>query len=349
VTDAEIIAAAERVGWGVAATCRALGKPGSGALERRIRALRANAPPRLVIDAPPPDPDLSVEEIIALRRKRFAAQAAHEEAAHLVSVQVKDRALLPIGLLHFGDPHIESPGSDIDLLLKHAEIVRKTDGVWATTVGDLRDNWVGRLAHLWEHEGITGRESWKLAEHWVKDEIGVGKWLYIVGGNHDLWSGSGDPLEWIARQAKALYQASEVRVALKFAGAPDVRVNCRHDFAGHSQWNPAHGPAKALQLGLRDHIGIAGHTHASGYGIYKCPETGILMHAIRVATYKVIDRYARDSGFRDQNVSPCAFTVINPLLPPTHPDLIKLFHDPVEGADFLTWLRKRAERKARAA
>lgn len=342
MTDDAIRALGEQHGWNITAMARAAGRPGSGAFERHARKVKAEAQriPTLEI-AEPPDADMSAEEIIALRKRRYELQERNAEARKLISVHVRDRGLLPIGLLHHGDPHIDSPGSDLDLLLRHAKLVRETDGLWATSVGDLRDNWVGRLARLWEDQGLNGRESWKLAEHWVKKEIGPGKWLYMVGGNHDLWSGSGDPLEWIAAQSKALYQSSEVRIALKFKGAEDVRVNCRHDFAGHSQWNSAHGPLKAIMMGVRDHIAICGHQHVSGYNITKDPETGILCHAIRVATYKRHDRHALEQGFRDQNVSPCALTTIDPRLPPNHPDLVKLWHDPEEGAAFLTWSRKR--------
>jgi hypothetical protein len=65
------------------------------------------------------------------------------------------------------------------------------------------------------------------------------------------------------------------------------------------------------------------------------------MHLLKVASYKVYDRYAKEKGFRDNALSPCALTTINPLLPPTHPDMIKIFWEPEEGAEYLTWLRNR--------
>jgi hypothetical protein len=123
-------------------------------------------------------------------------------------------------------------------------------------------------------------------------------------------------------------------------------VNCRHDFAGRSQYNPAHGPMKAAIFGVRDHLLIAGHKHESAYGLIKDPDSGIVCHAVLVASYKVYDRFAREKGFRDQALGPAALTVIDPSLPSDHPDLIKVFWDPREGAAFLTWARSR---KARAA
>ena len=66
------------------------------------------------------------------------------------------------------------------------------------------------------------------------------------------------------------------------------------------------------------------------------------MHAIKVASYKVYDRFAKDKGFRDNALSPCAVTTINPLVAPDHPDAVKVFWEPGEGADYLTFLRRRA-------
>ena len=94
-------------------------------------------------------------------------------------------------------------------------------------------------------------------------------------------------------------------------------------------------------LGTRDHIYVAGHKHESAYSVLKDPINGIAMHALKVASYKIYDRYAQEKGFRDNALSPCAVTVINPGLPETHPDMVKIFWEPEEGAAYLGWLRSR--------
>jgi hypothetical protein len=284
----------------------------------------------------PSSPDLPLPELIEARKRLFQRKEAHAEESKLIPVRVKgDR---PIGLLLFGDPHLDDDGCDLATLEAHAKLVRETDGLFAGTVGDLTNNWVGRLAHLWAKQGTTACDSWRLAEWFVGE---VRDWMFIVGGNHDAWSGAGDPLKWITAQQAALYQSSEVRLGLKFQNGLQVKINARHDFRGSSMWSPTHGPAKALQLGLRDHLAVAGHLHTSGHSVHKCPTDGITMHAVRVATYKRFDVYAIDGGFRDQSLSPCAMVVVDPSLPRTHPDLIKLWWDPAEGAEYLTWKRKR--------
>jgi hypothetical protein len=157
----------------------------------------------------------------------------------------------------------------------------------------------------------------------------------------NCWSGAGDPLRWIAKQQNSLYKASEARIGLQFPNGLEVRVNARHDHSGSSIWNPAHGPMKAALMGTRDHLYVAGHKHESAYSVLKDPISGITMHAMKVASYKIYDRYAKERGFRDNSLSPCALTTINPALPPDHPDLVKVWWEPEEGADYLTFLRRR--------
>jgi hypothetical protein len=74
--------------------------------------------------------------------------------------------------------------------------------------------------------------------------------------------------------------------------------------------------------------------------ILKDPATGILSHCIQVASYKIYDRFAREKGFRDQHISPSVVTVINPNAK-RETELINVFHDVEDGANFLTWLRNK--------
>ena len=292
--------------------------------------------------APPPAADLPIGELLADRRRRFELRQAHEEARKLIPVVVRESR--PIGLHIFGDPHLDDDGCNLPLLEKHAALINRTDGLYAINAGDTTNNWTGRLARLYAQQSTSAHEAWRLAE-WFVGEL-RDKWLFIIGGNHDLWSGAGDPLKWITGQAGALYAPSAVRVGLTFPGGRVVKVNARHDFIGNSQWNPAHGPMKAAQLGYRDHLSVAGHLHTSAYGIVKDPDSGINMHCVRVASYKVHDTYAVEKGLRDQHLSPCALVTIDPTLPPTHPDLLHVWWAPEEGADYLKWMRRRTRKAA---
>lgn len=298
-----------------------------------------NGVPAIEITQPKPD-GLGIDELIELRCELFKRKQIHEQQRALIPVKVNMAG--PIGIFHFGDPHVDDDGCDLPTLRDHINLILNTPGMFAANVGDTTNNWVGRLAALYAEQGTTAEEAWMLAE-WFIGSLS-GKWIYMIGGNHDLWSGHGDPLKWISRQAGALYQSSECRLELQFPNDARVRINARHDFSGHSIYNPAHGAMKAAAFGARDHILICGHKHVSGYGILKCPMTGIMMHSIQVASYKVYDRYARTKGFRDQNLSPCVVTIIDPHAA-KESGLVQVFHDPELGARTLTMMRREYEQR----
>ena len=281
-----------------------------------------------------PDDDIDIDELVEHRIKQFEKKKRHQEATKLIPIKVHIPGV--IGILHFGDPHVDDDGTDLDAIRQHGDLTHQ-EGIWGANVGDTTNNWVGRLARLYAHQSTSADQAWKLAEWFIQRT----RWLYMIGGNHDAWSGSSDPIKWISKQSNTLYQSSECRIGLRFPNKREIIVNARHDFAGHSQWNPTHGQMKAAQMGMRDHIMISGHKHTSGYGLIKDPSTGKVCHAIQVASYKIFDSYAKERGFRDQSLSPACMTVINPDLPQDHPDMVKVFWDPFEGADFVKWKRKK--------
>ena len=106
-------------------------------------------------------------------------------------------------------------------------------------------------------------------------------------------------------------------------------------------WNTAHGVSKAVQMGHRDHILTCGHTHVSGYQVLKDPATGLISHGLRIASYKIHDRYAVEKGLPDQNIFMCPVTIIDPQYDDNDPRLVTTIFDPIEAADYLTWKRSK--------
>lgn len=293
------------------------------------------APPRDFEVGELPDELPTADELRERRRVQFKRKADAKDARRLVPVQVKIDG--PYGLALFGDPHVDDDGTDMALLERHVEIVNRTEGLFAGNVGDYSNNWVGRLARLYGQQSQSAAEGWVLVE-WLINAV---LWMFLVGGNHDLWSGAGDPIKWMAKQARAQYEANGMRLALTGPDGRVIRLNARHDFSGHSQWNTAHGPAKAAQMGWRDHILTCGHKHTSGYQLLRDPSSGLISHALRVASYKVYDRYAEEKGLPNQSISPCVVAIVQPKRADDDPGLVTVFHDVETGAQFLSWLRKR--------
>lgn len=272
-----------------------------------------------------------VEELIEQRRRVYAIKAA-AEAVRSIRVAVKVSG--PIGVLHFGDPHVDDDGCDIDALIAHTELVRNTEGLFGGNVGDTRNNWVGRLARLWAEQSTSAAEAAALLEWFVRRV----DWLYLIGGNHDAWSGADDPIAWIQKERNAIYTPSECRLDLRFPNGRSCIINARHDFTGHSMWNPAHGVGRAVQQGQWDDIAVCGHRHVSGYMPLVSPE-GKVCHALQVSSYKRVDRYAKEKGFRNQTIEPGVVTVIDPGAK-TPASFVTVFLSVDEGVDYLKFKRR---------
>lgn len=304
---------------------------------RRGGVARVAERPRDDLESPElPDELPSADELLERRKREFTRKDAAARARQLIPVAVRVDG--PIGILHMGDPHVDDPGTDIALIEAHVRLVQQTPGLFAGNVGDYSNNWPARLAHLHAEQSTTAREAWVLVE-WLVSSL---RWAYLVGGNHDHWSGAGDLLQWITRQMGVRYDTFGARLELRFPNGRSVRINARHDFRGHSMWNTAHGPAKAVQMGWRDHILTCGHLHTSGYQVLRDPATGLISHALRVGSYKTHDRYAQEKGLPNQCVFVAPVTIIDPRWTDDDPRLITTIFDPENAASYLTWLRRKA-------
>jgi hypothetical protein len=325
---------------GVKPAARASGIPYGTLLHRHDAAIQWREKNHDPVVHAPPDEDIDVGELLDRRTKLFRRKAKVKDAQKLIRVDIKCAG--PVGIAHLGDPHVDDDGTNLPLLREHVALLASTEGLYAGNVGDQSNNWIGRLARLYAEQGTSAREAWALVE-WLVTSV---PWVFIIGGNHDVWSGAGDPIKWMAAQAARQYAWHGVRLDVKFPNGRSIRVNARHDFRGHSMWNTAHGPAKAVQMGWRDHVLTCGHTHVSGYQVLKDPATGLISHALRVGSYKTYDRYADEKGLPDQNIFVCPVTIIRPQFADDDVRLITTIFSPEEAAAYLGWLRSRKSEHA---
>ena len=313
---------------------RALGMERSTVYSYLSAAQSEPAPPPFEVP-PLPDELPSADELLARRKKEFQRKHDAVEARHLIPVTVNLAG--PVGIALLGDPHVDDDGTDISLLESHLKIINRTEGLFGGCIGDYSNNWVGRLARLYGQQSTSAAEAWVLVE-WLVRAV---PWLFLVSGNHDAWSGEGDPIQWMARSARVQYEAHGARLGLQFQNGRQVRINARHDFTGRSMWNPVHGAAKAAQMGWRDHVLVCGHTHVSGHNVLRDPMSGLISHALRVGSYKTHDRYAEERGLPNQTFTCCPTVIIRPEFEDDDPRLLTIFYEPETAADFLKYLRKR--------
>lgn len=278
---------------------------------------------------------LPISELIEYRKKQFNQKKKARSRNRLINIDMPSNR--PIGILHFGDPHIDDDGTDIADIYSLCNLINKTDGLYGGNLGDIQNNWIGRLQALYGSQSTSAKESWRLTEHFINQV----EWLYLVAGNHDVWSGDGDPLEFIMRDHKGVYEQWGARMALNFPNGKQVRINARHFFKGNSMWNTAHGVSKAAQMGWKDHVLTCGHTHVSGYNVVKDASSGLISHALQVASFKIFDSYADKLGLDDKNIFNSPITIIDPKFEDDDNRLITTILNAYEGAEYLDYKRKR--------
>jgi len=283
----------------------------------------------------PVDESLSLEEIFRHRREVTRVRKQAETARALIRVKLSRAE--PIGILHFGDPHLDDDHVDLDEVAEHCELVKNTEGLYGANVGDTTNNWIGRLQRLYAAQTTRTAEAWKLVE-WFANAC---PWLYWLGGNHDLWSGDQDPIKYIADKAGIMYQWHGARLQLEFPNEVKFKINAAHQFPGYSIYNKAHAVMREAQRGLNGYdVVLQGHTHVTGYGLHVDPETQLITHCLQVAAYKGHDEYAKSKGMHPHRVEPCVMTVFDPFAERPS-ERVHVIHSPKHGAEFLTWLREK--------
>jgi hypothetical protein len=281
-----------------------------------------------------PDGDISVEDILNHKRKIFKNKKQSNDFNKLINVTVRDDK--PIGIVQIGDPHIDDDGCDIVQLEHDLEIIEKTKGMYAGHLGDLTNNWVGRLARLYANQSTTAKQAVMLME-WMLNRCPN---LFVVNGNHDMWNQGSDIISFVMRSMPGINQSHGARIGLNFPNGNVIKINARHDFKGHSQYNPTHGHRKEqLWGGENDHIYVSGHRHIDASSLIPHKD-GSCSWSFMVSGYKVIDDYAVEHGFHEQRLAPSVTTIINPKAK-VEAEIVKPFWDIDEASDYLTYLRGR--------
>ncbi len=293
--------------------------------------------PVVIKDVSDQDPDeatIPIEELIE-QRINAAERKKIKATAHTRELELPPE---PFAIMVFGDPHVDNEGCDWSSLLDHVKLVQSTEGILAACVGDMQDNWIGRLQRLYADSSMKASDGWRLSE-WFLESM---QWLALVGGNHDQWAHAPgvDPLKWLSKKAKVMCFANdEIRMSFHWKGRPDLEpivFVMRHDFQGRSWFHPTHGPNKAAMLDGKCHILAGGHIHQWGQLSTEQRHQRVT-HALRVRGYKRDDEHARALGFAEQTYGEAALLVIDPTA--DEPGRTSIFWDLNRGCEYLSFLR----------
>lgn len=305
---------------------------------RRLREVRHAAEDAPSAELPPlPSSERLVDDILDAQRKNFQRIKRAKDAARWRTIRLRGKG--PMGLAWFGDPHLDSPGCDIDALERDIDIVQRTPGMFAANAGDSIDNWVGRLVKFKGKSHITDKEAWRLAE-WFLDALGD-RWVVWVMGNHDEWNEGVHVFERLGDRLVPMDDWN-ARIVLRFDNGRECRVHMAHDFKGHSQYNPVHGMKKADLWSVGDaQVYLGGHKHETMMSRYPCPYRGKPIIYGRAMGYKAIDGYGDKLGFSRQAEGETIALIFDQDAK-DESGFVTEFTNLEVAADFLTFLRKRA-------
>lgn len=240
------------------------------------------------------------------RRQRYREAKAAADAREWMQFRMKRTE--PCAVLWFGDPHLDDDGCDFDAL-EAAIQVGNLPSVYSVGIGDYTNNWVGRLARLYAHQEGTAATAWEDARYFIR-ERGL-RWLTLIKGNHDLWAGAGDPLDWIA-EGVADVATWRARFTLTWPNGAELRVDAAHDFKGNSQYSDSFAAKKTAYFDGRASIYVCGHKHSASLDRFNHPHRGTKHEAFRVAGFKRMDQHALVNGFSDATCGESMLTVIDP-------------------------------------
>lgn len=281
-----------------------------------------------------PSSELPAEELIEQACKRFEGHREARDARRWMEIKVKTNK--PIGICFMGDPHVDNNGCNWPLLRRDTDILRDTPGMYAVNIGDLTDNWVGRLMRLYADQEMSKKQAWKLAK-WLMRDAGI-NWLCHLLGNHDLWQ-DGPYLIKANAAPQVPVEEWQSRFQIVFPNGKRVKIHAAHDFPGNSIWNPQHGPQKASMLFEQADIYACGHKHNWAINEGENANRDFIYWLIRARGYKFIDSYSDQLGHGSQKYGASITAIIDPTNSDTKK--IRCFPDLQEAAEFLTYKRSK--------
>lgn len=276
-----------------------------------------------------------IDRSVTDSRRRIAAQRQRRSG---INISVPST---PYALVLMGDPHVDDPGCDLAQLFTDADTVRETDNMFAVPAGDYQNLWIGRLARIYADQTVTAKDSWRLVKHLLVDRITPKKLKAVMLGNHDLWAGNNDLLQWMLKDEAVYFEKYDLKLHFRPSAGRTMKLWMRHDFAGRSMWHNVHGLLKAAKGDIdAHHVYAAGDKHCFGY-LSEFRPNGDMFHAVRSRGYKMIDSYADSLGFNEPESCPSPTIIVDPKA--TDPKcFVRVEFSVQQAADYLNFLNKRS-------
>jgi hypothetical protein len=238
-----------------------------------------------------------------------------------------------IGIAFPGDLHIGGP-IDYQRLEDDLDLIEATDGLWCVGLGDYSNNFqaAAKLLKAMAEDVVPGSEDqMELVAHVMRRTT---KWLAILEGNHDTWSGSAG-LKKLSQHLGAVHIA-EAGCSLKVTTGHQRYVGyLKHQWKGHSNLNTSNESRRMWnefpEWENADFTVLAHYHQPDTHS--KEIKTQTVTH-LRGGTYKSYDPYASKNGYVPEYGIP--LVLLNP-----HEKEIITYHarNWRRGVEHLGWLR----------
>lgn len=285
--------------------------------------------PSFVIDGDEEEP---IDSILDRKAKHFERKLkAHSDREWF---RIKINEAKPYAILAFGDVHLDDDGANIPLLQRHLKIASQP-GVYGLNIGDVSNNWVGRLERLYAHQE-TSRNTGRRLVDWFMWDSGV-SWLCWVLGNHDTWNEGADFHMRLA-QRKIPVIDWKAQFALEHPSGSVCKLDASHGRKGSSMWNNLHATLKAAKLGEMADAYLTGHTHNYGCEDLEIAERKSSTWLVQLRGYKFFDTHALYNNFAEYQRGSSVLLIVDPSEGAKRP-ILQCFDDVELGYQFLKMLR----------
>ena len=318
----------------------------TGELASTLRTRMGRARETIELPEFPPS-DIPFTDRRELQGRSFEARRASYDAH--TWFEVKHLDLLPVGYAFVGDPHGDDNGHNVAQYDKDMRLLSKAEGVYATNMGDLTNNWPagGRLADKWKDQSSSRSD----AIDFIRYTANQVDWFLMLMGNHEGFSrDTEDLIREILKDKDTIVHKWDARFVVNFPNGKRCWIRAAHDYKGKSWFHELHGNIRAF-LDCPAHIVVAADHHDAAYYTHEVPQIAHLMnpglpfiaHLMRVRGYKHMDDYALIKGFDDYQEGASAIAIIDPTAE-RGGRFVEVDMDLERGIEKLIRMRKRAVR-----
>ena len=253
---------------------------------------------------------------------------------------------LPTGIVYTGDWHVGAGGVALDRLREDLKRIGETDGLWAIGMGDMIEGvGAGNKAAPPLYHGLVNSSAVQvsIATHLARHA--EGKWLALLGGNHDAFSFRATGIERARVIAQRLgvpfFSEAGGTIYLNLDGASYV-IGVRHNGKGNSQINTTNAQRRTFdQWPEWENVDVICLAHLHYNDLQVTPRKGGQCVYLRSGTAKVHDDYSRDQGYKPEYGMPLV------VFYPGEKRMIPFRGDQLDaGLRFLAMERARYQREA---